>query len=324
LKRPPTPPAAPRDSSAALASRIRRGDTAAAARAITLLENGDPGADELLRRLYRSAGRAWCVGVTGPPGVGKSTLVGELVARARRKARRVGALLVDPSSPYSGGAVLGDRLRLGNAEDRGVFVRSLASRGAVGGLSAAVWGARRVMDALGAEVVVVETVGAGQADVEVASCADSVAVVLMPGQGDEVQALKAGILEIADVLVVNKADHPDRDRTVAALRSLWSPPAPARGAAWARPLLTTVATRGDGVDAVWRALLDHRAHLRRSGEGKARRRLQARAELLGQLRREWDRSASASVEREVSRLVARTTDPVSASRRLLAARGRRR
>jgi LAO/AO transport system kinase len=314
------------ETAASLAARLKGGDRAAAARAISWIEDHDPRADEVLKRICAGAVRSHVVGVTGPPGVGKSTLIAALVDVARRQGVRVAALLVDPSSPFSGGAVLGDRLRLeAHAGDPAVFVRSLASRGAVGGLASAIWGARRVVETLGAELIFVESVGAGQADVEISRCADTVIVALMPGLGDDVQAIKAGILEIADALVVNKADLPDKDRTLASLRAFWADDAEAGGAGggWKKLLLQTVASRGEGVPAVWSAIQRHRDYLGRSGEGATRRLRQARAEILAHLearsRREW----ISLVGKEAERLAAGRTDPVSAADRLLARPARR-
>jgi LAO/AO transport system kinase len=308
------PKSPPAGKSNPLAQKVVQGDRAAAARAISLIENEDEQAAGLLKQLYPATGRAHTVGVTGPPGVGKSTLVSALLEEAVKAGRRAGALLVDPSSPFSGGALLGDRLRLSSrAGTPDVFVRSLASRGAVGGLAASVWGARRVLEAMGLDWLVIETVGAGQSDVEIAACADTVAVVLMPGAGDEVQALKAGILEIADILVVNKADHPERDRALTALRAFVE-----------KPLHPTVATTGEGVPALWRALGEHAKSLE-GPEGLARRRKQAEAELLTHLRRRTSGELLPLVRQEAEKVFRRQTDPVTACEKLLSRwSGRRR
>lgn len=303
----------------ALARGIRRGDRACAARAITCLENQRPGAEELLRRLYPLSGRSWVVGLTGPAGAGKSTLLDGLLSLARRERIKAGALLVDPSSPLSGGAFLGDRLRLErHGGDPGVFVRSLASRGLGGGTAVAAWGARRVLEALGAEVIFLETLGAGQADVDVAAFADTVAVVWTPGLGDEVQALKAGLLEIADVLVLNKADRPGRGQALAGLAWAAAPAGEDAGPRpWSRPRVQTVATAGRGVPSLWENLKKHRDHLKKSGEGGARRRRQAEAELSAYVRRRWDDLLSARLAAAARRLCDRRTDPLSAARRAL-------
>jgi LAO/AO transport system kinase len=304
-----------RSTADSLAEGVLAGDRAAAARSITWIENGETGADRLVKLLYPKSGRAHVVGVTGPPGVGKSTLLSALLAEARRRGQKVGALLVDPTSPYSGGALLGDRLRLSHDLEN-VFVRSLASRGRGGGLSDALWGARRVLDAMGLDTIFVETVGAGQADVDLARFADTVVVTLMPGLGDDIQALKAGILEIADILVVNKSDLPDGERTVAILKSFWRSAAAGRG--WEGIVLPAAASLSRGVEALWEKILDHRSFLRKSGEGERRRRDQADEELMSYIRKEIGRAQPAArLAEHAEKLLRRESDPVSTARRLL-------
>jgi LAO/AO transport system kinase len=249
---------------ASLAERVRRGDAGAVARALTVVENDPEGGAALLAALAGGVGRAHRVGVTGPPGAGKSTLVGALAALWRRDGRRVGVLAVDPTSPFTGGAILGDRIRMGAvAGDPGVFIRSLATRGALGGLSAATQDAADVLDAAGFDPVLVETVGVGQAEIDVAQATDTTVVVVAPGSGDEVQAMKAGLLEIADVVVVNQADRDGADKLVASLESAYEV-----GARAAPPVLRTVATAGEGVEAL-RGAVEARA---RGGEALAARR----------------------------------------------------
>ena len=264
-----------------LVERARRGEQLAVARLISLVEDGAGGPlRDVAAALAPHTGRAHVVGVTGPPGVGKSTSTSELVRVLRGQGRRVGVLAVDPSSPFSGGALLGDRVRMGeHATDQGVFIRSMATRGHLGGLAWATPQALRVLDAAGCDVVLVETVGVGQSEVEVAALADTTLVLLAPGAGDGVQAAKAGILEVADVFVVNKADRDGADQTVCELRNLLSfAEEPAEGA-WERPVVRTVATRGEGVADVVAAIDAHRGWLDRTGERLRRRRSRAEAEI---------------------------------------------
>ena len=243
--------------------RMREGDRAALARAITAVESEGPAAAEVLQAIAPHLGRARVVGVTGAPGAGKSTLVNAYVAELRRRGRMVGVLAVDPSSPVSGGAILGDRIRMtGHSGDPGVFVRSLAARGHLGGLSRVASRVIDVMDAAGRDMVVVETVGAGQSEVEIADIADTKVVVTAPGLGDEIQALKAGILEIADILVVNKADRPDARRAAGQLRSAMGL---AAAGAWKPPVLLVSAIRGEGVEALADAVERHAAATRGDG-----------------------------------------------------------
>ncbi len=283
-----------------LADRVRAGDRLALSRLLTLLENGDPQGYEALAELYPRGGRAHIIGVTGAPGTGKSTLVNRLVLELRRAgepAPRVAVLAVDPTSPYSGGAILGDRIRMRDlAGDPGVFIRSMASRGAQGGLARTTATLAEALDAAGYQVIFIETVGAGQAEVEIASTAQTTVLVEAPGMGDDVQAIKAGILEIADILVVNKADLPGADRTLRTLRMALELAHPARWRMrhpgqipegvelWMPLVLPTVATTGEGVPELADALRRHRAYLERSGELEAREWDRARHELENLLR----------------------------------------
>jgi LAO/AO transport system kinase len=237
---------------------FRAGRPRALARAITRVENGT--GEELVRALRAQTGRALTVGITGPPGVGKSTLSAALVGRLRAENQRVGVVAVDPSSPFSHGALLGDRIR--HAEhfaDRGVFIRSMATRGHLGGLAAATAEAVQLMDAFGQDVILIETVGVGQSEIEIAQLATTTVVVLQPGSGDEVQLLKAGIIEIADVFVVNKADHPRARNLMREIRAMLAT-APAR--AWTPRVIATQANEGTGIDELWTAVREHDAFAR--------------------------------------------------------------
>lgn len=304
-----------------LAEAAFDGDRRALARLITIVEEGRPGAERVLGLAYPRGGRAYRIGITGAPGAGKSTLTDGLITALRRGGDPVAVLAVDPTSPFSGGAVLGDRVRMqDHASDPGVFIRSMASRGHLGGLSAAAPKGLTLLDAAGFPYLLIETVGVGQDEVEVADAADTTVVVVTPGWGDGVQAAKAGILEIGHVFVVNKADRPGVDDAVADLRTML---AMGGERPWASPILTTVASRGSGVAELAEAILAHRAHLEAGGgleEGRrARRRGELRSALVAVLAR---RAADAAAAPEHRRLVALVEeghlDPWTAAERLLA------
>jgi GTPase len=257
-------------TSETLAAAVREGDRRALARAITLIENGDPLAYELVREVYPQTGSAYIVGVTGPPGVGKSTLIAALIRLVRDTGRSLGVISVDPSSPFSQGALLGDRIRLSeHFLDPGVFIRSMGTRGHLGGLAEATLQAVLVLDAAGKDVVFVETVGTGQSEVEVIGIADTVLLVLMPGSGDSIQALKAGIMEIPDVIAINKSDHPAAKTMLNEVRSILSLD---RERAWKTPIVLTEALEGEGVADLWAKVEAHRAHLDAEGLLEERRR----------------------------------------------------
>jgi LAO/AO transport system kinase len=244
---------------------------------ITRVEQGGADARAVVAALHQHAGDAWSIGITGAPGAGKSTLTDRLVARIRSEGAPVGVLAVDPSSPFSGGAILGDRVRMqDHATDSGVFIRSMATRGHLGGLAVATPQAARVLDAVGTPWIIVETVGVGQVEVEIAGHADTTVVVVNPGWGDAVQAAKAGLLEIADVFVVNKADRPGAADTVRDLDGMLEL---AGETPWRPPIICTTATAGEGIEDLWNAIVRHRDHLRASGEDEARRRERMRAEI---------------------------------------------
>jgi LAO/AO transport system kinase len=261
-----------------LLAGIRAGDRRALARAISLVENGDPLAAGIVRDLYPDTGRARTIGVTGPPGVGKSSLIAALVRHTRGLGQTAGVISIDPSSPFSQGALLGDRIRLSDHFlDPGVFIRSMGTRGHTGGLAEATLQALLLLDAAGKEVVFIETVGAGQGEVEVARVADTVLLVLMPGSGDSIQALKAGIMEIPDVIAVNKLDHPAAKTMVADVRSIL---ALDRERAWKPPIVLTEALREEGVEALWDRLEEHRSFLESEGKLDELRREHLAAEVF--------------------------------------------
>jgi LAO/AO transport system kinase len=254
----------------ALVQGVRDGDRRALARAISLVENSDPLAYEIVRDLYPHTGQAYAVGVTGPPGVGKSSLIAALLPHVRGLGLSVGVVSVDPSSPFTQGALLGDRIRLADHFlDPGVFIRSMGTRGHLGGLAEATLQALLLLDAGGKDIVFVETVGTGQSEVEVIGIADTVLLVLMPGSGDSIQALKAGIMEIPDVIAVNKMDHPAAKTMLSEVRSIL---ALDNDAAWRPPIVLTEAVRGENLDRLWQEIVSHREFLEREGLLEERRR----------------------------------------------------
>ncbi|MGN6750980.1 MAG: methylmalonyl Co-A mutase-associated GTPase MeaB [Intrasporangium sp.] len=302
----------------ALVDSARAGTPRAIARLISLVEDDHPALREVMAALVAHAGRAWVIGLTGAPGVGKSTSTAMLIRAFRERGQRVGVLAVDPSSPFSGGALLGDRIRMqDHSHDAGVYIRSLASRGHLGGLSAATPQAIRVLDAAGFDVVLVETVGVGQSEVEIAGLADTSVVLLAPGMGDGIQAAKAGILEVGDVFVVNKADHDGAEATVHDLRHMISLADRTTPGTWRPPVVRTVALQGTGGEQVLEALDKHRAHLDETGELRRRRERRA-AEEIEQLALERLRSRFDMVEGRgglgalAARLVAGDIDPYAA------------
>ena len=306
-----------------LVERLLAGDRRALSRVLTRVENGTREGRDALRRLYPRSGRAHTVGVTGGAGSGKSSLTGALAGELRRRGQQVGVVAVDPSSPFTQGAILGDRIRMQDLVlDEGVFVRSMAGRGALGGLAPAIDDVVAVMDAFGFPYVFIETVGAGQDEVEIAGTALTTVLVNNPGTGDDIQALKAGIIEIADVLVVNKADRPGADVLASQLRALL---ALAPGEGRDPPILSTVATTGEGVPALVDAIDEHRAHLERTGELDRQRQREARHQVLSIAQRILlDRIRAGTSEEALAELVAdvagRSLDPHTAAERLVARR----
>jgi len=310
------------DRNASLAERLLAGDKRALARGISLVEDDDPNGWALVREVYPHTGKAAVVGFTGAPGAGKSTLMGALIRNARARDRQVGVLSIDPSSPFRGGALLGDRIRLSeHFLDPGVFIRSMATRGALGGLAEAALQAALLMDAAGKDDVFLETVGVGQAEVDVIDHADSIVLVLMPGSGDSIQALKAGVMEIPDVIVVNKSEHPLTDTMVREIRGVLSL-APQEG--WRVPIVKTEALRGEGIDELAERLAEHRAYVEAEGLLSERRRRNLRNEVLGlatvRLRRALEASVrdDPEVQELLDEVVARRLDPASAARAILA------
>ena len=311
----------PSKTDESLAKRLLAGDKRALARAITLIESDDPAGWELVREVYPQTGHARIVGLTGPPGVGKSSLIGALTKEMRAADRQVAVLSIDPSSPFTRGALLGDRIRLSDHFlDSGVFIRSMASRGALGGLSEATLQAALLMDASGKDDVLIETVGVGQAEIDIVDHGDTVVLVLMPGSGDSIQALKAGVMEIPDIIVVNKADHPMTDTMIREIRGVLSL-GPA--VSWRVPILRTEAAKGEGVAELAEKIAEHRAHIEAEGTLDERRARNLRNEVLelaaARMRRRLE--ATISEDTEVStlleRVVRRELDPASAASELL-------
>ena len=311
----------------ALVKGVRQRQIRAIARAITEAESGRPESRPLGAAIFRLAGRAHVIGLTGVPGSGKSTLVRALVKRVRAGKRTVGIVAVDPSSPFSGGAILGDRVRMSEiAGDPGVFIRSMATRGALGGLAAATLDAVDVLDAAGFDVVLIETVGVGQDEVDVVRAAHTVVVVSAPGLGDEIQAIKAGILEIADVHVVSKCDRTDAHKTVSDLKGMLSLDLRARShdpKAWQVKVLPTSAERGEGIDELIEIVDAHRAHLRQSGEIEARRRWILEMRILKTaediIRARFKGEREGRLAGLLGRVAARQLDPYAAALELLKA-----
>jgi LAO/AO transport system kinase len=263
-----------------IVERLLNGDRRALARMVTLIESEAPASHRYLAELHQHAGNAHIVGVTGAPGAGKSTLVTRMVRELRKKDAKVGVVAIDPSSPFSGGAILGDRIRMMElAGDPNVFIRSMASRGNLGGLSASTRDVVRAMDAAGYDPIIIETVGTGQAEVEVMRTAQTVLVVVAPGMGDDIQAIKAGILEIADIFVVSKADKPSADQTVAELSMLLSLDSNRRGAGWRIPIVKTSSLKEQGIEQLINAIRQHRQYLRESNTFADRAQRQVRSEL---------------------------------------------
>ncbi|EFH87014.1 methylmalonyl Co-A mutase-associated GTPase MeaB [Ktedonobacter racemifer] len=302
--------------------RLLQGDRRALARMVTLIENEAPAASRYLAELHRHSGNAHIIGVTGSPGAGKSTLVARLVREYRRRECKVGVIAVDPTSPFSGGAILGDRIRMMElAGDPNIFIRSMASRGNLGGLSASTRDAVRAMDAAGYDPIIIETVGTGQAEVEVMRTAQTVFVVVAPGMGDDIQAIKAGILEIADIFVVSKMDKPGADQTVAELAMLLSLDSNRKQAEWRIPIIKTSAVKEQGIAELVDAAQKHRTYLQDSGMMQSRAQRQVRSELQALILQAVAKSLREAVSEEewhelIDDITKRERDPYSVAREL--------
>jgi LAO/AO transport system kinase len=304
-----------------LVEGVKTGDRRAVARAISLVENADPVANELVKELYPGTGGAYTIGVTGPPGVGKSSLIGAVLRHVRTLEQTAGVISVDPSSPFSHGALLGDRIRLADHFlDPGVFIRSMGTRGHLGGLAEATLQALLLLDAAGKDYIFVETVGTGQAEVEVVGVADTVLLVLMPGSGDSIQALKAGIMEIPDVIAVNKMDHPAATMMVNEVRQVL---ALDHERAWKPPIVLTEALRGENVETLWLKVEEHRAFLEREGLLETRRREHLAGEVFAvassRAKRHLERAVAGDPElrRLLDAVERRELDPLTAVREIM-------
>jgi LAO/AO transport system kinase len=313
--------AAPGRTAEDLAGPLLEGDRRALARAISLVENDDPEGWALVREVYPRTGRAGVVGFTGPPGVGKSTIIGRLVELARARERQVAVLSIDPSSPFTKGALLGDRIRLTeHFLDPGVYIRSMASRGSLGGLSEATLQAALLMDASGKDDVLLETVGVGQAEVDIIDHADTVVLALMPGSGDSIQALKAGVMEIPDVIVVNKKDHPLTDTMVREIRGVLSL---GDQHGWRVPIVKTEASRAEGIEELAEKIAEHGEYIRAEGTLDTRRRRNLMNEVMAlataRLRRRLEERVrdDPAAQELLDEVVARRLDPATAATRLL-------
>ena len=304
-----------------LVTELLQGNRRAAARLISQIENDDPQKTDLLKEIYPHTGRAYVIGITGAPGSGKSSLVDCLMQQMRSDGLTVGVIAVDPTSPFSGGAILGDRIRMqDHALDPGVFIRSMGTRGSLGGLSRATGETIQVLDAYGKNLVLVETVGVGQSEIDIVKAADTTLVVLTPAGGDSVQTIKAGIMEIADIFVINKCDLPGSDRTAAEVNMMLDMK---NGESWRPPVISTNAVSNIGIDQLWAALLEHRGYMEKSGRLLETRRQRVRRELTEQVeylvkKRIWDRvKEKIEFNDMVEKIVQHQQDPYSTAHELL-------
>jgi LAO/AO transport system kinase len=303
-----------------LVEKALQGDPRSMARLISMVESESPFAENLMKAVYPYSGKAHIIGVTGSPGSGKSTLLDKLIGELKKKGKTVGVIAVDPSSPFSGGAVLGDRLRMqGHSLDRDVFIRSMGTRGSLGGLSRATYEAALILDACGKDVVLIETVGVGQSEIDIVKIADTVCLVLVPGMGDDIQVMKAGIMEIADIFVVNKSDKEGAER-VATEVNMMLDLLPDR--TWRPPVVSTVAERGEGIDALCGKIEQHRNHLRETDEGRTRKYYRLEVEVEEILSREIARIVERAWEEErttelLEKLADRKIDPYTVAGSLI-------
>ena len=298
--------------------KLKTGDVRAVARLLTFIENEEKDAETILKKIWKFTGNSYVIGITGPPGAGKSTIVDLLAKIALDKGHKVGVLAIDPTSPFSGGAVLGDRLRMNSAQQSGIFIRSVASRGHLGGLAATTRFMINAIEMLGNDITLVETVGAGQGDVEIVQVADTTIVVEVPGLGDEVQAQKAGILEIGDILVVNKGDRPGSDRLAKELRMMLSL---GEKKEWESPIVTTTATNGDGLDFLWEKINEHKSYLGDNKKNKMRLR-RINYELENQVSqklftKKMIQIGENEIQRMAERILKRDIDPLSAVEKII-------